>query len=244
MIESGFEKQEFEIRLATERDVTAIRAWLRSDRGGSVFCGNWSMIEGGQATGYLSVLCGVNDNQVVGFLLSTDSSLDIMEIRPSFRRAGLGRMLAQHGLSRIERSGQFGVLIECAPHTSIPFWKKLGFHPIEWEHDADRGNHLAFEFRRYCELPADQRVNRVRVELLPPPVCHGCAPKEFIRHAILIEDGKLLLDGRIATFVDNGDVVVKVQVDDETISEKKAKYSRDVGVEYEKGFIRLDDVYC
>lgn len=129
----------FAIRVATREDLKRTLSWLRREWDGHEgFYGNRKLITIGQRQGNLSVMVRTKDEMLVGFLLSDDKNMELMEIKPRFRLRGLGRMLAQHGLARIEASGARKVLIQCMPETSLDFWKTLGFrrtnHP--WKVDG------------------------------------------------------------------------------------------------------------
>src|SRR4051794_22671981 len=94
------------IRSATPSDLAEILSWLKTEcDGSSGFYGNRNMIESGQADDNLSVVV-TGAKRIAGFLLASDSSMDIIQIRPEFQRRGIGRLLAEHGLHRIEVSGQ------------------------------------------------------------------------------------------------------------------------------------------
>jgi len=232
---------EFKVRLATAADLAEVLSWLKSEwDGSSGFWGNRKMIQDGQQAGNLIVV-GNESIQVSGFLLATDSSMDIMEVRPELQGRGLGSKLALQGLHRIEQSGRIGLVIQCQPSTSIPFWKRFGFHEVErgW---ADPEDHLEFAFPKVFELPASRPVTEVRVELSRS---NGDVLKRgiFISKAVSIDDGRLQLAERIAAYVEDGDTTVAISVGGELVSSKKAKYSGAVGVEYAYPFIRLDAVY-
>ena len=126
-------RKSFAIRVATREDVKRILRWLRREWDGHEgFYGNRKRIAKEQRHGNLSTMVRSEDDMLVGFLLSDDEDMELMEIKPRFRRQGLGRMLAQHGLARIEAAGATKeVEIQCMPETSLGFWETLGFRRVE-----------------------------------------------------------------------------------------------------------------
>jgi GNAT superfamily N-acetyltransferase len=75
--------------------------------------------------------CLSKDGQTIGFgifnIKTSGASIDIMEIHPQHRGNGHGTKLAAHLISHLFRSGSAYVSVKCAPRSSEPFWRKLGF---------------------------------------------------------------------------------------------------------------------
>ena len=158
----------WKIRQATDEDVPRILDWLKSS--GSGFLGNSKLIVEGQARNNLVVAVQTSDEQLVGFLLSTDTTMDIMEIKEAFRGQGIGRMLATHGLNRIEQAGRIGVLIQCCPKTSIQFWEKIGFQHVDKPNGMDHGYFSAYIFPNTAQVPAGANLMQVRITItIQPP---------------------------------------------------------------------------
>src|SRR5215218_4647638 len=96
------------ISVADEADLAAIDEWLRKERdetGDGFYC-NWGIIVSSFEERELYVLR--TDGYPVAFLSDQGATHMIALSR-------------EHGLSVIE--------IDCAPSTSVPFWRRMGFTP-------------------------------------------------------------------------------------------------------------------
>lgn len=75
--------------------------------------------------------CLVIGRRVVGFAIyrasATYGAIDILEIRPGFRRQGFGRELADGLVCMLFALDVPHIYVECAPVASEPFWRSLGF---------------------------------------------------------------------------------------------------------------------
>ncbi len=225
--------EEFEIRDATTDDLHAILAWLEleHEQDGHGFWVNRRIIVSSQAEGELSVCVRKSDQCLAGFLVSDDHSMDILEIKHESRGQGLGRMLAEHGLRRIEQAGEFGVAIECMPETSVPFWEHLRFQRIDWP--GQNGIYYAYLFPKQFTLPKDVPTATVEVKL-------RSRSDPFVRKAAETGDGEFQLEERIVAFVDDWMEYLDVRVNGELISRDEIGNSGSVGVTYESPFFGID----
>jgi formylglycine-generating enzyme required for sulfatase activity/ribosomal protein S18 acetylase RimI-like enzyme len=237
---------DYGIRRATQDDLALVLAWLKDewDQGGPErgFWCNRNPVVKGEAKGDLSVLVRSGDDIPIGFLLSSEATLDIMEIRPEFRRQGLGWMLAQHGLHRIKEAGEIGLVIECAPMTSVPFWESLGFRHIERPWGNDGSYYASYVFSKRSYMPQGPFV-RVLVKLQSSRTWLSRPDQDFKRCAGTTAQNEFMLDRPIVAFVDMGEAIVEVCVGDKLISARKVIDSADVGIEYKSGFMRIDRLF-
>lgn len=86
---------------------------------------------------------------------------DILEVQSGWRGRGLGKLLVQSRLQAACEAGLPGVLIECKPHTSVPFWRAMGFQIVN-EGAVIRGYRL---FRRHQSLKSSP-VSSLRITLM------------------------------------------------------------------------------
>ena len=118
---------------ANQAHLSEILAWLEReylDANEGFYC-NKSIIIESLANGELS--CALFQGQPVGFVIHTlksvGSAIDILEIHPAHRGQGFGTHLARHAISRLFSAGATFVTVKCAPRSSEPFWRALGFTP-------------------------------------------------------------------------------------------------------------------
>jgi len=55
------------------------------------------------------------------------ANIVITEVHPNFRKCGYGKILVNNLLSNLKDKGIMSVSLECAPASSIHFWKKMKF---------------------------------------------------------------------------------------------------------------------
>lgn len=237
-------QSDFRIRKATRDDLSPIEAWLKSEwEANGRECGfynNLDIIAKGQSRGDLSVVVRSRDEFPVGFYLGTKESMDIMEIRPEFRRQGLGRRLAKHGLGRIRKSGEFGVLIMCQPVESIQFWQAMGFRRVANPYGISQTIHAWFAFPARFEPIPDSSSVTVSVSVHRSRFS-DIAPLTINTRGFYVGSDSLQLEDRVAAFAgDSGNAVIDVAIDGKLISHKKAKYSEELGVQYRGYFLRID----
>jgi len=236
---------EYVIRPATKADLHRVLSWLREEWNGVYgFWGNRDMISEGQKQGDLTVLVRSSDDLLLGFLLGSDRSMAIMAIKPEFRRQGLGRSLAESGLRRVEAAGRFGLIIECEPKMSVPFWEGLGFRHVDRPSGRDCYYYAFLTFPKRFSLPSEAATASIHVELSTEYCWIQRPPELFDRRAAWVDQSKLALETRIVDFTDSADTVVRIHVDGGLVWDRKVKYSNVVGVEYKDNFVRIDHVIC
>lgn len=115
---------------ATSAQAETVIRWLKDEHlnqldGLSGFYCNRSIIR--RAARESEMLCMTLGRIVIGFVIFGQSRIDILEIRPSYRGLGHGRVLATHIIQMLFQNGTTDIYIECSPSTSEPFWRSLGF---------------------------------------------------------------------------------------------------------------------
>lgn len=119
----------------TEVHLREILAWLKQEEretGEGFYCNRKIIVESQQQG---EVWCAVVRSTAVGFVVQTrktvGASIDILEVRPQCRGQGFGKMLAIDAIERLFKSGAEFITAQCAPRSSEPFWKSLGFRSTE-----------------------------------------------------------------------------------------------------------------
>lgn len=116
---------------ATSDQLSEVLAWLEyeeAESGDGFYCKR-DVIE--QSFNDGEMYCASCGPTVVGFVIHTvksiGASIDILEVHPAHRRQGFGRQLALHAIERLFQRGKEFVTARCAPRSSEPFWRTLGF---------------------------------------------------------------------------------------------------------------------
>jgi GNAT superfamily N-acetyltransferase len=116
----------------TEKQVREIETWLIAERqktGEGFYC-NWNSIKTSFGNNELTTIS--LNNKAIGFAtwrLTTEktASIEVMEVEPKHRKKGIGKKLATQLLKFLKDKGVCVVDLQCAPTTSEPVWKHLGF---------------------------------------------------------------------------------------------------------------------
>lgn len=118
--------------LPTKHQLTEIEKWLlnESHKTGEGFYCNWEIIESSFAKKNLATIS--QDDKTIGFITWHNNSdhtsrIDITEIKPTHRGKGLGQMLISKLLEKLKLKNIYAVKLECAPSSSEPIWRHLGF---------------------------------------------------------------------------------------------------------------------
>jgi GNAT superfamily N-acetyltransferase len=118
-------------RLATIEDLKIVKSWLKEEFDRSAirngFYNNINMIEEGQKRGELTVAIDNKDNLPVAFYLGNGCSAEILEVRPDYRRKGIGRLFVEHIIKCAKDKGYPAISGICCSAESLPFWLKMGF---------------------------------------------------------------------------------------------------------------------
>ena len=202
----------YEIRTASERDLTRILEWLEQERtsSGNGFHHRKQELERAQEAG---ALWGLFENaDPLAFLAWGLRKDGFLEVRPERRRQGLGRALVQHHVDSLAGGDCCLLDIVCDPVESIPFWRELGFTLY--------GGSNAFR-RLPCslELPAGAEALEVRISCFPDFVLRTGETieplEEFRPAAALLADGGIQLSERVIFFAGvlnrRYDLVVKIE---------------------------------
>jgi predicted N-acetyltransferase YhbS len=204
-----------EIRHATRADLEAIHAWLIQEKkagaDGNFLC-NFDFIANGQRNRRLVVLCEAGDKTPVAFCLMTSAELSILAVRADRRGQGFGTVLARHCMEKLRKAGVPGLVGECQPLTSVPFWKKMGFAPVYSEHPEYK---MAIRFPRTARLPKNKPSHFIRIGLFDlsakTPLVHP-----FIGRAAYFDAHEALLyrlEEEYVEYMPLREILVRVEVD-------------------------------
>ena len=233
------------ISVADEADLAAIDEWLRKERdetGDGFYC-NWGIIVSSFEERELYVLR--TDGYPVAFLSDQGTTHNIAEVHPEHRGKGYGKRLATHMIALSREHGLSVIEIDCAPSTSVPFWRRMGFTP----HLSRLG--YGGGIYAHKELPWDfeQGTNRrMPVEINFYPANKGYDPnaapfRTYSEDAEVLQDGSLQLPRRAVCFDPDitqlYDCFVEISLQGKQIYRDKVKRSeaRDLGVMCDAGGI-------
>lgn len=207
------------IRVSTDADLVAVERWLKET--GSGFLNNIDLIRDAHRENRLHVLAEMPSNSVIAFC---SGWLDILEVHPDHCRRGYGRHLAEQIMHMAETNGFIGLKIECKPHSSVPFWQKMGFEVVKCD-----GNYI-FAVRLFPQshpLPADKPIVSVTLNVVEA-LQDGILIRPQCTRAFDVGGGRFQLEDRFAVYAPNGDVKLRLSVGNWAI-EKKVKYLKDNG---------------
>ncbi|TBZ99467.1 GNAT family N-acetyltransferase [Rhizobium leguminosarum] len=233
-----------EIEVWLDDEEAASKAWEDSRYEGDPpvrgFRCNWNSAKRWWREGTSKIWVLIVDDEAVGFLVGTD----ILEIRPDLRGSGYGGILAEFMVETVRADGNSVIKIEIAPSSAEPFWRRMGFTPVE---DRSGGGGGTFAFKvlpRTFALGDGDRV-AYAISYLTQKERYMDEPTPFARFAGLGErlaDGRIQLPERAFCFnpVDDQhvDYFVKIEVEGRLVHFDKAKYegSRDSGIERDAGY--------
>jgi GNAT superfamily N-acetyltransferase len=220
------------LRAATQQDLEEVLAWLKEeDRNeGTGFWCNRNVIQDAFMDGELQV--AVLDGHPMALLAYGLTRNGILETEPRFRGRGLARQLVERAI-RAEQDRDERCILEfqCAPETSVPFWKHLGFAIFE-QHGQTYGRMI---LERALRVPNGEVVS-VLVEHhwdpaqhYPPatPVCLAEPP------AVRLQSGEIVLGQRVILADDTPqfsgdrrDPVARIMVEGRQIFFDKVKRER------------------
>ena len=116
---------------ATKAQLDTVIRWLRKEERGEMsgFYCNRSIIRNSFRNSEMK--CILIGRVVVGFasfsLNTSNSAIDIFEIRSGYRKNGYGKKFASYLINMLFAQGAPLINIECSPHASERFWRDLGF---------------------------------------------------------------------------------------------------------------------
>lgn len=157
-----------------DHHISEIKKWLideeRKTRKG-FYC-NWEIIKSSYVKGQLITIS--HRNRTIGFATfysNTEKTIkiEIAEIKPSYRKKGAGKKLTAELLKHFKDKGVVVAYLQCAPETSEPIWKKLGFieypdPPENYNFNAS-GNKQLFQILTPHINPNNLGESNERIEL-------------------------------------------------------------------------------
>lgn len=221
-----------QIRKATINDLNRVRTWLQqeSDDGYDSFIVNFSLIEAGQRNGELTVL--LDQGFPVAFALGEDN-LSILAVKRDRRNSGIGTELASHWFQKARERDLIGFDGECAPATSVQFWKKMGCTQVRRE---ALNPWVAMPFPHSRELPDNYPIVSLTFEL--HDLCGHPIPEwNFLTTAAIKPDGYMLAHDFVA-YVPDRETRLTIRGNELSIS-SKCKYIKNIGGESHGLWIRV-----
>ncbi|MCW1985384.1 UNVERIFIED_ORG: GNAT superfamily N-acetyltransferase [Sphingomonas sp. R1F5B] len=215
------------IEISTDERLGQILDWLRiEDQGGEItFHPNRNMITNGHDAGELLVL--KEGDEVAAFALGAPGVIDIFETKPAFRRSGEGRKLVRYCIERAAEGDMAVIEVECAPSTSLPFWKHMGFQEIRARHGHNPW--VGLRVPKPLALP-DGQDREVVIRVYDESVTYLADVKpvaEYRPQAVLGEDGAIYLEERVALYAPDippgNNVAVEIIVQGARLGLGKAK---------------------
>ena len=201
-----------------------ITTWLREERtnNGTGFYCNMSVIN--KAFKDREAFCATVNNVAIGFCVFSingyTARIDIAEICPAYRGAGVGRFLVENSLKTLASRRVQVVDLQCEPRESENFWRHMQFTSLPEgvdDHYYSKYNKPITLFRPVCEVQEEMSSNSSVIELfdceswksrdrLPKwswPVLTCGDPKTLIKPIIHPSNSKWELRWKI------GDTIVK-----------------------------------
>lgn len=114
-----------------EKHLANIESWLKEEwaKTSNGFYSNWHMIPQAFAEKRLSVI--TENDYAIGFIVyrlnNLTATIDVAEIKPVKRQKGYATRLVDETLEFFKSKGVLAVQLFCAPESSEPFWKRIGF---------------------------------------------------------------------------------------------------------------------
>jgi len=123
---------EFQINtFPTDFNLEEIKKWLieEDEKSNEGFYCNWIVIEKAFKNKRLVTLDF--KESPIGFLVWSRGeicvSIDILEIKPKYRKKGIGKVFVELILEHFKQKGFMVTKLYCSPRKSERFWKKIGF---------------------------------------------------------------------------------------------------------------------
>lgn len=201
---------------------------------------NWDSAKSWWRDGDTKMSVLVVEEQAVGFLVGTD----ILEIKPDKRGLGYGRILAEHMVEDARGEGRSVVKIEIAPSSAEPFWRRMGFIPVE-DRRSSGGSTFAYRtLPKMFELGDGERITYA-ISFFTQKERYKGEPKPFALFAGLgerLSDGRIQLPERAFCFNPDDDqhvdYFVKIELDGRVVHFDKTKYEETAafGIERDAGY--------
>ncbi len=229
-------------RFATNDDILIIYKWMMAQESrevGSSFLCNWSLTQEVHDEGGLIV--AINKDEPIAYMWT---NFGIVEVREDYRGNGVGRSLVEQALDYAIKSNAYCISIECAPQTSIPFWKHMGFKLYK-----EKYAYLILD--KILTLPKKGEAIDVEISFYPEfkkwkP--ETTALEVFLPLAIKASNGIIYLADRVTIFADRsiwcGDPVLGIKISGNEVYLDKVKYqkARDIGVQYNNNSYAIEQM--
>ncbi|MES2433051.1 MAG: GNAT family N-acetyltransferase [Pseudomonadota bacterium] len=240
------------IREANKGDLLELHDWLQREYReiNEGFFSNWNLIEEAFDVGELVVL--VVEGQSVAFLVDGRYGPDIVEVRPDLRGRGFGQIIAEEAIRRAYKRDLSVIKIACAPITSVPFWRKMGFTTVAGR-DGRGGGDFAYKILEKDLVQQNGIRGLFSISLFPEERGYNTNTKpHFTVQGVGSVAGSVLhLPSRVALFEartqHSDDMVVRVEINGSCLFEDKLKRPAaaeigvlsDVGYNYFIDFINI-----
>lgn len=116
------------VRDAGDADIETIRDWLDRYPGVDSLSVNWpTTLHVYQTRGMLVFEDHDSKSPVAYFWGDLAGTESVLEIRYDKRGQGIGREFVDYLIAKAREAGSRSLSVECAPHTSQAFWRRMGF---------------------------------------------------------------------------------------------------------------------
>lgn len=236
-----------EIRKAKRADLVEVSRWLKEEEEAglvSFYC-NLNVIRDAFKEGRMYVLSEQTGGKPVAFVADGYLGPSILEVRHELRGKGLGSTFAEFIIEKARSEGRGGLEIECAPESSIPFWKRQGFKLY-----GNNRAHLLLEKSHI--LPSEAPEVSVTIGFFPEQVKWEPNVQPVLLsspRAARVSESAVRLATRTG-FIPRGvlepgrDAVVSIEVDGVLLFKDKAKYpeAKRLGVQYDHVAFFIDEL--
>lgn len=188
----------------TKKQVGEIEKWLIAEQqktGDGFYC-NWSVIKSSFDKNELVTIS--SNDKTIGFAtwrLTTNKTarIEVMEVRPTDRKKGIGKILVTQLLNFLRDKGVHVVDLQCSPNTSEPVWKRLGF--VEFPDSPEKYNFKSGDNKKlYSILTEHLQKSNIQyanetIELWndEPYMTNDNAPPTYVWNVEFIEGTRKLL---------------------------------------------------
>lgn len=209
----------YELRIANDSDLNKIEQWLKEQNGETFLC-NFDLTKEKYKAHELLIYCDKTTNMPIAYLWL---GFGLLEVKKSYQNKGIGRSFINDAIQYIKDNDISDCLdIHCAPETSIPFWKKMGF--IFYN-----DNHAYFIIEKQLNLPNNGEQVEVIVNQYKEARNYSKSIEPIYinkQKAIKLSD-KIYLSERIIICKEreiwNGDAFIEILIDNNLIYQEKAK---------------------
>ena len=216
------------IRKSNLEDIAIIHKWLQKEeeRGieGNFLC-NHTTIQNAHNNDELFVYLDKISRDPIAYLCHKDYDPQILQVLSGFRNRGIGREMFEYCYSLAYSANKCIIKIQCAPDTSVPFWRKMGFY-IERSH-----NHMTYGYcviKKIIELPKEGNDVYAVISFYPRSKEWDSLVNPidvFSISARRDHSGIVHLSQRIGIpGIEVDDVVVQLELDGDIIYKGKAKH--------------------